>query len=300
MTKERHYSKSNSKLKQFFSILSSFLLTVAITVFVLFSCVKLGFTNASQVTKALSDSNFYNLVYNTMMSNCENEAIISGLSEEIFDGVFSLDELTSYCDSYVISLLNNKEYPLDTTAIEEKLSENIKNYVTENNLEVDGDINEVIKSFTSTVAAYYKSAIQFPYFDQISSMFRLLDKLLIYILPCMIVFAAVLIILMIRLNTFKKNRTYRYFAYSLLSSALSILVIPAFCYITGFYKKLLISPEYLYKYIVAYLENGLKFFVIAGIILFVMGALSILVSAMIKKKLKEEHIPIHHHHHHDE
>ena len=101
MSKEKHYSKNDSKLKQFFSILSSFLLSTSLTVLILFSCIKLGFTNTSQITKAFSTSNFYNSVYNTMMSDCENEAIISGLSEEIFDGVFSLNELTSYCNSHV-------------------------------------------------------------------------------------------------------------------------------------------------------------------------------------------------------
>jgi len=115
MSKEKHYSKNDSKLKQFFSILSSFLLSTSLTVLILFSCIKLGFTNTSQITKAFSTSNFYNSVYNTMMSDCENEAIISGLSEEIFDGVFSLNELTSYCNSYVISMLNDQNYPLDTS-----------------------------------------------------------------------------------------------------------------------------------------------------------------------------------------
>ena len=300
MTKERHYSKNNSKLKQFFSIFSSFLLSASLTILVLFSCAKLGFVNSSQVTKALLNSNFYNSVYNTVMGNCENEAIISGLSEEVFDGVFNSDELMNSCNYYILSLLENREYTLDTLNMETKLSENIKDYAAEKNLEVDGDIDEVISNFTSTVMTYYKSALQFPYFDQIASIFRLFDRLLLYILPAMAVFSMILIILLLRLNTFKKNRAYRYLAYSLLSSALSILIIPAFCYITGFYKRLNISPEYVYRYIVSYMENGLKFFVIVGILLFIAGSISIFVSARIKKKLKEEHVPIHHHHHNEE
>jgi len=298
MTKERHYSKTNSRLKQFFNILSSFLLSAALVISVIFSCIKLGFANSSQITKAFRDSNFYNAVYDTMMGSCENEAIVSGLSAEIFDGVFGLEELSSHCDSYAISLIKNMDYSLDTSAMEKKLSENIKQYVEEKNLEVDGDIDEVISNFTAAVMTYYKSAIHFPYFDQIASVFRLFDRLLMYILPCMAVFAVVLIILLIRLNTFKKNRAYRYLAYSFLSSALSTLVIPAFCYITKFYRRLNISPEYLYKYIVAYMENGLRIFVTAGLLLLGAGIISITVSAVIKKRLKEEHIPVHHHHHH--
>ena len=59
MSKEKHYSKNDSKLKQFFSILSSFLLSTSLTVLILFSCIKLGFTNTSQITKAFSTSNFF-------------------------------------------------------------------------------------------------------------------------------------------------------------------------------------------------------------------------------------------------
>mgnify|MGYP000470591490 FL=1 len=194
MTKENHYSKNNSRLKQFFCIISSFLLAVSLTVLALFICVKAGFANISQITRAFGDSNYYNSVYNTMMDECENEAIISGLSKDIFTGVFSLDELTSYCNTYASSMMNNQSYTLDTSAMEQKLSENIQAYVSENNLAVDGDMNEVIRNFTSTIMAYYKTAVQLPYFDQIASMFRLFDKLLMYILPCMIVFSIVLII----------------------------------------------------------------------------------------------------------
>lgn len=297
MTKEKHYSKNNSRLKQFFCIISSFLLAISLTVLVLFTCAKLGFANTSQVTKAFTDSNYYNSVYNTMMGDCENEAIISGLSKEVFDGIFSLGELTSYCNTYVSSYLNGQTYSLDTSAMEQKLSENIRNYVAENNLTVDGNIDEIIASFTSTVVAYYKSAVQFPYFDQIASVFRLFDRLLLYILPCMTVFSIVLIILLVRLNTFKKNRIFRYMAYSILSTALSILIPPVFCYITGFYKKLAISPEYVYNYIVSYIDNGIFVFLLAGIFLFALGVIFIIISTLIKAKLKKEHVPASRHHH---
>ena len=295
MKKDKHYSKNNSRLKQIFSILSSFLLAVSLTVITLFGCLKLGFANTSQITKAFEDSNYYNAVYNNMMSECENEAIVSGLSKDIFDGVFSLDELTSYCNTYVSTLMRNETFDFDSTNMETRLSENIRSYVAANNLSVDGDIDEVISSFSSTVVAYYKSALQFPYFDQIASIFRLLDRVLLYILPTMIIFSVILIVLLIRLNTFKKNRIFRYMAYSFLSSSISILVIPVFSYVTNFYKKLAISPEYVNKYIVAYGGNGIFVFLMAGILLFVLGIVFIVISSMIKAKLKKEYVPVRHH-----
>lgn len=300
MKKETHYSKNNSRLKQFFSILSSFLLAVSFTILGLFGGIKFGFANNTQLIKAFANSNYYNSVYNEMMGDCENEAIISGLSKEVFDGVFSLNDLTAYCNTYVSALMNNQTYTLDTSSMEQKLAENIKAYVAANNLEVDGDIDEVIQNFTSTVSAYYKSAVKLPYFDQVASMFRLFDKLLLYIIPAMLVFSIILITLIMRLNTFKKNRIFRYLSYSCLSSAISILILPVFCYITGFYKKLMISPEYVYHYVVSFIDNGIFVLFIIGILFFAAGILCIVTSTMIKAKLKKEKVPVRHHHHHAE
>ena len=295
MKHERHHSKSDSKLKQAVCIITSFLLAVSLTIIVLCTALKIGFINQDKIIQGFSDSGYYISIYNNMLERCENEALVSGLSEEIFDGVFSIDELASYCDTYIMSLINNQKHEMDTSAMETKLSENIKNYAEEHNLVVDGDIDEVIASFTSAVISYYKSAVQFPYFDQISSLFRLFNRLLTYLMPCMIIFSLILVILIVRLNTFKKNRIFRYLSYAFLSSSLSILVIPIFSYITKFYKRLIFSEEHEYKYIVAYIDNGLRIFVIIGIGLFVLGILSILNGAIIKKKLKEEHVPVHHH-----
>lgn len=299
MEQNKHYSKNNSILKQGICIFASFLLAVSITVLALFTSVKLGFVNEKQVLKAFESSNFYSRVYTELMSDCENEAIISGLSKEIFDGVFSLEELTNYVNTYVLSYLHDEDYTLDTSAMEQRLSENIHTYATENNLVVDGDIDAVISSFTSTVVAYYKTAGEFPYFDQITSIFHLFDKLIIYIMPCMSVFCIVLVILLWRLNTFKKNRTFRYLSYGFLSSAISILVIPIACFASGFYKRILITPEYVYRYLISYLTNGLQIFIYVGIGLFIFGAIFIFVSFQIKQKLKKKSASSHSHHHLD-
>ena len=45
-----------------------------------------------------------------------------GYQKILFTGVFSLDELTSYCNTYASSMMNNQPYTLDTSAMEQKLS----------------------------------------------------------------------------------------------------------------------------------------------------------------------------------
>lgn len=295
MAHNKHYSKKNDTfLKKMICIFASFLLAITLFVTALFTSVYFGYANKDSVLDAFNKSNFYNNVYQTAMGNCENEAIISGLDKEIFDGVFSATEMRNHCNTYILSYLNGDTYSIDTSKMESRLSENIKTYATENNLVVDGDIDTIISSFTSTVIAYYKTAIQFPYFDQIASIFSMFRKLMTYILPCMLIFSVVLILLLWRLNTYKKNRTFRYLAYSFLSASLSLLAIPAFIMYTGFYKKLLIKPDYVYYCMISYVENGLTTLLTTGLGLLIVGLICIFISCMIKSKLKKEHTAVHH------
>lgn len=285
MTNTKTYSKKRSNLKKVICILSSFFLSVTLTIITLFLSLKIGFISDTQVLAAFTDSAYYNNVYNHMISDCKNEALASNLSESIFDGVFSLDDMTSHCSMYTVSLINGKTYTPDTSTIESTLSENIRQYVEANQLEVDGEINDVITDFTASVISYYKSAIEFPYFDQIATIFNLFNKLILYIIPFIGFLSLVLIYILYKLNSYKKNRSYRYLAYSFLSCALSLLVIPIFSYVTKFYNKLLFSPEYVYNFITTYYENGMKTFLYAGIGALILGILCIIISARIKSTL---------------
>jgi RsiW-degrading membrane proteinase PrsW (M82 family) len=197
------------------------------------------------------------------------------------------------------AILNDETYTIDTEDMEETLSQNIRTYAEENNLTVDGDLDSVIASFSETVVAYYKTSIAFPYLSEIASFFRIFDKLMSYILPCVAIFALILLVVIYRLNGYKKNRFFQYLAYSLLSGAISTLVIPIFCYANGFYKRISFTQEYVYRFVVTYFENGLRYFVIAGIVLAVFGILSIITSCVIKSRLKKEHTP-HSSHSHSE
>ena len=78
-------------------------------------------------------------------------------------------------------------------------------------------------------------------------------------------------------------------AYSFMSGAISVLIIPIAGYNSGFYKRLQIYPEYVYRFIVKYIENGLLIMTIIGCILLVSSLAMIGASSYIKHKLKQGH-----------
>ncbi len=298
MSEKKHKKNPDTLGRSCICIFAAFLLSVCFLIVALMLSLKIGYINIDQIIGAYSNTGYFTKVYESLLSDCENEASASGLSGEVFDGVFTTETLKADILSYTTETINGSVYEFQTKELEDTLAKNITTYAEKNNLTVDGDLNEVIKNFTENIIDYYKTSVKFPYLDQIAQVFTLFQKLFLYILSASIIFILILLVALKRLTSFKKNRFFRYMAYSLLSASMSLLVIPIFCYQTGFYKKIVFTPEYVYRYVVSYVENGLSVFTSIGIILFVLGLICAIIEALIKKKLKEEKVPAHHHHHH--
>ena len=301
--------RKHSLTKQFICIFLSFILTICLTVIALFSSIKIGFIGMNAFSKALSDSDYYQRRFDTFLENLENEALISGLSETLFHSAFSLNEFQSNCNDYFQSITNHTRYDFDDTKggaeMKAMISERIHNYVAEHNLEVDGNIEEIITSFSSSICEFYEEALRFPFFENLSNLYQTFDKLILIILPIMAALAVFIIVFLYRLNKKKRNRAFRYIAYAFLSSAISVLVLPIASYATNFYKKVYLTEEFLYRAFVCYFENGIDIFTMIGGICAVIGILCIITSISLKRKLvKEEkaHRKVHrsYHHHHSE
>ena len=98
----------------------------------------------------------------------------------------------------------------------------------------------------------------------------------------------------------KKNRIFRYLAYSVMSGAITTIIPVIYSFSTGFYKKIQIYPVYVYKFMIRYLENGLKILATVGIMLFIVALIMIFLSTYIKSRYLKEARIHHHHHHHSE
>ncbi len=279
--------KSKNRNNSFICICCSFLLAVFVTILGLLVSVKLGFATNNSISQALDQVKYADMVYDELLDKCESIAIPNALSREVFDGVFSKEMVNSDCKAYLDAQLNSKICDVDTTKAKEKLVSNINKYVKKNNLTADGDQEEIVNGFADDIMEYYTDAIQVPYAGQVGNIFRMISKYFMYICPIMLVFSAAIIYVLFKFNTRKKNRVFRYMAYSVMSGAFSVLIIPICCYISGFYKRLQIYPEYVYRFIVKYIENGLRLMTIIGIILAIAAGVMIAVSSYIKHKLKQ-------------
>lgn len=267
-------------------MIGSLLLAIFVSIMAILLSVKLGFASNNSIMNSMNKVDYYEMVYEDFMEKCESLAIPNGLSEEVFEGVVSVEQIRSDGNSYLEAELNSTTFEINIDAYKQKLTDNIYAYVEKNDLTVDGDMEEIVQEFSDEIMDYYVDIIRLPYAATIGAIFRTISDYFPYVFIAMLVLALGTIWILVKQNPQKKNRIFRYLAYSTMSGAISTLVIPIFCMVTRFYKRLHIYPEYMYKFIVKYIEEGIHIMTVIGGILFVTAIVMICLSSYIKYQYK--------------
>lgn len=263
-------------------IFGSLLLAVFVSVSAILISVKIGFASEHAIMNALDDVDYYLIVYDDFMGKCESLAIPNGLNATVFNGVFSMEQIHSDGSSYLKAELNSTPFEVDLEGYKQKLSRNIYAYVKKNNLTADGDAGEIVADFTNEIMDYYIDIIRVPHAASMGAVVRTISDYFPFLFVAMILLSVCTIWILIKQNPRKKSRLFRYLSYSIMSGAVSTLIVPFFCDITKFYKKLQIYPEYLYEFIVNYLENGAYVMLIIGLLLFAAGGVLICLSCCME------------------
>lgn len=279
---------------------ASLLLSIFVSVLAIMLSVKLGFASNNSLMNALDEVGYYDMVYDDFMTKCESIIIPDGLSKEVFDGVFSVEQMRSDGNAYLDAQLNSTVFNSKFDVYEQKFSANIKDYAQKHQLKVDGDMDAIIADISDDIMDYYLEMIRIPYASTIGSIFRMISGYFIYVFVAMIIFTVITIWVIYKQNPYKKNRIFRYLAYGTMSGAISTLIPPLYCIITRFYTKLQIYPEYMYKFIVRYIENGISIMMVVGVILLITALTCIALSSYLKYKYVHTKHHHHHHHHSDE
>lgn len=269
------------------SYFCSFILALLVIASGMLLSVKLGFATSHSVMKAIDESGYSKLVEQELLHKCESLAIPNALGKEVFDGVFSQDKIDRDSKDYLKTALGGEAFFLDTKKESLLLTENINRYVEQKQLEADGNKDEIIGEFVASIMDCYETMVQVPYAAYVGNVFRAFSRCFLCFFPAMIVFSIALIVILYRLNRRKVNRVFRYMAYSFMSGAFSVLLIPVSCSLTSFYTKIMIYPESVYRFMVKYLENGLVIMGVIGAILFVLSLIMIGLSCYIKHCLKK-------------
>lgn len=268
-------------------MVGSLLLAVFLSVTAIMLSVKLGLASDNVILDAMDEADYYQMVYDDFTGKCEALAIPNGLDLTVFDGVFSVEQIRSDCRRYLKAELNSTVFKINTGVYKQKLSANIYDYVKKNDLTADGDVGEVIRGFTDDIMDCYIEMIRLPHASSMGVVFRMISDYFPLVFTAMTVLSVCTIRILVKQNPRRKGRLSRYLAYSTMSGAVSVLFVPVFSLITGFYRKLQIYPEYMYKFIVNYFEHGINTMLITGVLLFAAAGVMICFSSCMEYQMKQ-------------
>lgn len=232
-----------------------FALVLTLLFFFLFLSVGLlfGVFNNRVILNKISESNYYNRVYQKLEERSDEIFLSHRLPDTLLDDVITLEKVYVSGRNYIENALQNKEYKIPLTQIEEALEQSISEYMMEEGIEETPEVTSGIKELVALISGEYRRSIEFQFINYISIYRKSVYQILKWIFPLGIVCSGLFIFLLLRLHPYK-HRGVRYLASSMLSSSSLIILGSLLLLMSRFYNKMQIAPDYYFTFVQEYLK----------------------------------------------
>lgn len=278
---EKKRRKRNRKVKAVISYILTFLLSVFLFALLGLIGINIGIFNENIIFQKLNETNYYENIKTTIEDNIEAILLPSGIPSSVMNDVIKLDKVYLNSKTTIENLFAGKETTIDTTEMKSTFRKNLEEYMEENNITQFED--QGIEILAEEISKQYKSAMQFSfvkYFVKYKEMYQKVIKILI---PILIVLILIMIIILFVMQKYK-HKSLRYIAYADTATGLMLIIAPSILLISEFYKKINISPQYFYNFLVEYIKWDIQIFVYLGVAC--LGVLILLIPIIAKLRKK--------------
>lgn len=172
--------------------------------------------------------------------------------------------------NHINNAFDGGETTINTTEFETKLTQDIDNYLTTNNIIINSESQEAISVLKSNLIDLYKSYLSFPYLALVIDVINTYDGIFLIAAAALVVLIGLASFLLYRLYSHYQGRR-RYFSYALSASGLMCFALPFFIYIGKFIDKISLSPAYFYNFFTSTLNSYMLTFVIVGLVMIVLA-----------------------------
>lgn len=260
-------------LRRIVCLVLAFLLSLLIVGIVFLSMLRLSNNNSNTVNRVLASSDYYNNLYEEIVSNAKMLTISTGLPMEVLDGVFQAEEIQAELDSYIEAIFAGEKYAPNTQSVRERLEKKIDAYLAEKNIRVDTEITNNINDYISLVTDEYSGSMDLPIIEK---LFRMnIDYIFIFgmVTGLSIMFALLILSLLDKRSPWYQQLLF-YFYTSTFSAAIMLAVIPLILLSKQLYRGLQITPSSLYYFVIDYIKVNLQTLVYYSMLL---SAISIIL-----------------------
>lgn len=283
-TRRRHRrsSKDNTS-KNVISVVISFVLSIVGAMLGCLLAVYFGFFNTNHIITSFNKVDYYSRVTKNFEEKAWEITMPLGLPKEVLDGVADINKVSRDVKGDLSAGLDQSDYTVNTADLKETLAANVREHFQKENMELDENQEQVLTEYQTAIEAEYISNVGIPlirYFGYAKSLYT---KVMAAGIPVCIFLIVSAITLLVKLRQWK-HRGVRYVSYGTLGSMLMTGGIPLVLLVTGAYKKLQMSPDYFYDFIMQYIKGGLSMFLYIAL---TWGLISLMLIYLVGKLMKK-------------
>ena len=282
-------------------VIASFIIGILLMFSIVLSAISL-FTkfvvlNPEKYINILEEKQIYTKMYEFLDGNLGYALIVKNIDADVKDDIISEEELKIEVNSFVRNLMNflttgiNNIGEFNVDKYSSRLDENLNNYIRENSIFINNNIENEINILKSEINQIIKSELEIINTDIIvnSSTGIILSKIIklfvngFYLIP--VIMVGVLIVI---LNFIWKKDMMRFMQWTgngTIAAGLFLFLVFFSGYISGFYNNVSIYTIYLRDFVSSLIKNWILILWLSGIVIIVLGTLMLipLIKSYIKR-----------------
>lgn len=247
------------RIRRLVSLILSFLLALCITSFLVLVGCKVGVFNTSVLLSQLNKTNYYENISNAIRENVGDIVRPTGLPESVLEGVIDDDRVYLDAKATIEASLENKKYQVDMTYLEQTFTKNIDAYIRRENKLSNASTQAGLKKLLNEIKEEYIRLLDFPFIKYFVKYQAMYEKIFLPAAAGLLVVIIILCFVLIKMQRWA-HRGIRYISYATLASAIMTGILPLIIQLSGAYKRINISPKYLYNLLMGVISSDLAVF----------------------------------------
>lgn len=271
-------------------LLLAFLSSIFLFGFLILLTLKLTLFSEGYIEKQAAKADYYSQLTEEVNQQIENNALGSNIPSGVLAQSVSEELVKKDVQSYFKAMYENgyKYEIADEAELKESIIQKIKNYASENQIEIAAETQASITSLAEKSVEIYKGYIELPFLISFGRRVTAYEStVLIFMLVCGILFAILSFSLYSSLRGYF-HRLLRYWEYIFVGSGLMLVVLPSIIFLRKDLKKIGIQSKAMYDFIQNYLASFLRLFILIGSISIAIGILCAIMGELKRKKLFEQ------------
>lgn len=203
-------SRHKIKLKNLVSYIMAVFIALSICLCFISVILKGGLFNDTTLKKCLNESTYYEEKSKLLNSRLKDRVNAAGLPDSVANDVITDRMVTLHANKIINDGIAGKHSTPDTSALEEKLSLNISQYLKDNNIEENKQLKDAENVLIKEVSGEYATQMTFNFVN----IFRMYNDKYLNAINIIIIVSVIICVICTMISVLIHRRKYRGLRYS--------------------------------------------------------------------------------------